>query len=110
MSTTLVNNASTFDYDNIRSATRKSWDRNLGSNLRAPFVLIQHFAAQVPPALRGPEGALERGELGEDLGLDRRALQPSRVGGAHQRAERADQEARAHLDEAHHRGGGAGMA
>lgn len=59
--TILINNASTFDYDNIRSATRKSWDRNLGSNLRAPFVLTQKFAVQVPPALRGPEGARAQG-------------------------------------------------
>ncbi|MCX8508601.1 MAG: SDR family NAD(P)-dependent oxidoreductase, partial [Rhodobacteraceae bacterium] len=53
--TVLVNNASTFDYDNIRSASRASWDRNLGSNLRAPFVLTQTFAARMPEALRGPE-------------------------------------------------------
>ncbi|MGB3146180.1 MAG: SDR family oxidoreductase [Paracoccaceae bacterium] len=53
----LVNNASTFDYDNIRSATRESWDRNIGTNLRAPFVLTQAFAAQAPNAERGPDGA-----------------------------------------------------
>jgi NAD(P)-dependent dehydrogenase (short-subunit alcohol dehydrogenase family) len=74
--TTLVNNASTFDYDNIRSATRKSWDRNLGSNLRAPFVLIQHFAAQVPPALRGPEGALAQGLVVNMLDQRVRKLTP----------------------------------
>ena len=44
--TVLVNNASIFDYDTIRSATRASWDRHFGSNLRAPFVLIQAMAAQ----------------------------------------------------------------
>jgi len=44
--TLLVNNASIFDYDNIQTATRAGWDRHLESNLRAPFVLIQHFAAQ----------------------------------------------------------------
>ncbi|MDM7255505.1 MAG: SDR family oxidoreductase [Paracoccus sp. (in: a-proteobacteria)] len=54
--TVLVNNASIFDYDNIRNATRESWDRHFGSNLRAPFVLTQAFAAQVPAADRsGPE-------------------------------------------------------
>lgn len=47
--TVLVNNASVFEYDNIASATRTSWDRHIESNLRAPFVLIQHFARQVPP-------------------------------------------------------------
>ena len=47
--TCLVNNASIFEHDTIRSATRESWDRHLDSNLRAPFVLMQNFAAQVPP-------------------------------------------------------------
>lgn len=48
--TLLVNNASIFEYDNIQSATRQSWDRHMDSNLRAPFVLTQHFAAQAPKA------------------------------------------------------------
>ena len=48
--TLLVNNASIFEYDNITTATRKSWDRAIGSNLRAPFVLTQGFAAQAPKA------------------------------------------------------------
>ncbi len=47
--TVLVNNASIFEYDSIHSATRTSWDRHMESNLRAPFVLTQGFAAQVPP-------------------------------------------------------------
>lgn len=42
----LVNNASIFEHDDIHSATMESWDRHLGSNLRAPFQLIQSFAAQ----------------------------------------------------------------
>ena len=46
--TCLVNNASIFEYDNITSGTRESWDRHMESNLRAPFVLTQNFAAQVP--------------------------------------------------------------
>ena len=46
--TVLVNNASIFEHDDIHSATRTSWDRHIGSNLRAPFVLTQAFAAQVP--------------------------------------------------------------
>lgn len=45
---TLVNNASIFEYDNLQSATRESWDRHMESNLRAPFVLIQMLAAQMP--------------------------------------------------------------
>lgn len=48
--TVLINNASIFEYDNIESATRDSWDRHLESNLRAPFVLTQALAAQVPHA------------------------------------------------------------
>lgn len=46
--TVLVNNASIFEYDTIRSATKQSWDRHIGSNLRAPFVLTQAFAEQAP--------------------------------------------------------------
>ena len=42
----LVNNASIFEYDTIKSATRESWDRHLESNLRAPFTLTQAMAAQ----------------------------------------------------------------
>lgn len=48
--TLLINNASIFDYDTVQTATRKSWDRHMESNLRAPFVLIQNFAAQALPA------------------------------------------------------------
>ncbi len=44
----LVNSASIFDYDTLKSATRKGWDRHFESNLRAPFVLTQALAAQVP--------------------------------------------------------------
>ncbi|MGC1496762.1 MAG: SDR family oxidoreductase [Sulfitobacter sp.] len=44
--TCLVNNASIFEYDNVTSATRASWDKHMGSNLRTPFVLTQAMAAQ----------------------------------------------------------------
>lgn len=44
--TCLVNNASIFEYDTVHSATKVSWDRHMGSNLRAPFVLTQAIAAQ----------------------------------------------------------------
>ncbi|MCB1399774.1 MAG: SDR family oxidoreductase [Rhodobacteraceae bacterium] len=54
--TLLINNASIFEYDNFRTASRESWDRHFESNLRAPFVLTQGFAAQAPRADRsGPE-------------------------------------------------------
>ena len=54
--TVLVNNASIFDYDTIASATWDSWDRNIGANLRAPFELIQAFAAQAPRAVEDARG------------------------------------------------------
>lgn len=44
--TCLVNNASIFEYDTVESATAESWDRHIGSNLRAPFLLTQAMAAQ----------------------------------------------------------------
>lgn len=43
----LVNNASVFDYDDVESATRASWDGHMTPNLRAPFVLTQYFARQL---------------------------------------------------------------
>lgn len=46
--TCLVNNASIFEHDRIETATRESWDRHFESNLRAPFVLTQALARQVP--------------------------------------------------------------
>ena len=48
--TCLINNASIFEYDTLQTGTRLSWDRHMESNLRAPFVLSQHFAAQAPQA------------------------------------------------------------
>ena len=54
--TVLVNNASIFEYDTIHSASRESWDRHMDSNLRAPFVLSQHFAAQAPKGARDDAG------------------------------------------------------
>ena len=46
--TCLINNASIFERDEAASATRASWDRHMEINLRAPFVLMQHFARQLP--------------------------------------------------------------
>jgi len=44
----LVNNASVFERDGAMDVTRESWDRHIESNLRAPFVLMQRFAAALP--------------------------------------------------------------
>ena len=54
--TVLVNNASIFEHDDFATATRESWDRHVESNLRAPFVLTQAFAAQVPEPARDAAG------------------------------------------------------
>ena len=49
----LVNNASVFERDSWHDATRESWDRHIEPNLRAPFVLMQHFARALPDAAEG---------------------------------------------------------
>lgn len=54
--TVLVNNASIFEYDTIETATAESWERHMGSNLRAPLFLTQAFAAQVPKGARDENG------------------------------------------------------
>ena len=48
--TLLVNNASIFEHDSLATATPESWERHMGSNLRAPLFLTQAFAAQAPAA------------------------------------------------------------
>ena len=40
----LINNASLFENDNIKNFSIKGWDRHLNINLRAPAILIKHFA------------------------------------------------------------------
>jgi len=54
--TCLVNNASIFEPDSLTDASRAGWDRHMECNLRAPFVLIQHFAAQAPAPDRDAAG------------------------------------------------------
>ena len=49
----LVNNASTFERDDALGATRASWDLHIEPNLRAPFVLSQDFARQLPTRAEG---------------------------------------------------------
>jgi NAD(P)-dependent dehydrogenase (short-subunit alcohol dehydrogenase family) len=46
--TALVNNASVFENDVLATMTRLSWDRHIETNLRAPLVLSQNFAEQLP--------------------------------------------------------------
>jgi NAD(P)-dependent dehydrogenase (short-subunit alcohol dehydrogenase family) len=49
----LVNNASPFERDEWHDATRASWDAHLEPGLRAPFVLMQHFARALPADAEG---------------------------------------------------------
>ena len=49
----LVNNASLFEYDSLRSATAESWAMHMDANLRAPFFMSQGFAAALPENLKG---------------------------------------------------------
>jgi len=49
----LVNNASTFERDEWDNVSRESWDAHLEPNLRAPFVLAQHFARALPAGAEG---------------------------------------------------------
>ncbi len=63
----LVNSASLFENDEWASATRESWDKHLEVNLRAPFVLAQAFAKQLP---RDAQGAIVNI-------IDQRVLKPT---------------------------------
>ena len=49
----LINNASTFEWEEWDAVTRESWDRHLAPNLRAPFMLIQDFAKLLPVGRSG---------------------------------------------------------
>ena len=71
----LVNNASIFEYDDIETATRESWDRSFGSNLRAPFVLTQAMAAQDLRAERDAAGEPLSAGLVVNM-IDQRVLKP----------------------------------
>lgn len=73
--TVLVNNASIFEYDNLQSASRHSWDRHMGSNLRAPFLLTQVFAAQAPGADRSGDEPVARALVVNMI--DQRVLKPT---------------------------------
>jgi NAD(P)-dependent dehydrogenase (short-subunit alcohol dehydrogenase family) len=46
--TALINSASLFEADDWASNTRQSWDAHIETNLRAPLILAQHFARQLP--------------------------------------------------------------
>ena len=46
--TCLINNASLFEMDTVETVTPESWHAHLDINLRAPALLTQAFAAQLP--------------------------------------------------------------
>jgi NAD(P)-dependent dehydrogenase (short-subunit alcohol dehydrogenase family) len=74
--TLLINNASIFEYDNILTATRESWDRHMESNLRAPYVLTQAFARQALPAAIDASGESVAQSLVVNM-VDQRVLKPT---------------------------------
>jgi len=45
--------ASAFQTDSVATLSRAEWDKHLEVNLRAPFVLTQEFARQLPDGLEG---------------------------------------------------------
>lgn len=51
--TALINSASLFENDDWQSASRKSWDAHIETNLRAPLLLSQLFAKQLPANAQG---------------------------------------------------------
>ena len=51
--TALINSASLFESDDWQSATRQSWDDHIETNLRAPLLLSQEFAKQLPLETKG---------------------------------------------------------
>ncbi len=53
MATCLINNASFFKNDTLATQSRTSWDKHMEVNLRAPIVLMQDFAAQLPEGTIG---------------------------------------------------------
>ncbi len=73
--TLLVNNAAVFDRDDMAGATRDGWDRHMAVNLRAPFVLMQGFAAQAPDPLREGGEVLARAAVVNML--DQQVSRPS---------------------------------
>ncbi len=49
----LINNASVFEYDNLKSITSNSWNKHMSANLSAPLVLSKLFKENLPEKLNG---------------------------------------------------------
>lgn len=56
--TLLINNASIFEEDSIKTMTLESWDRHIYTNLKAPAFLSQAFANQVSKCALDQNGEL----------------------------------------------------
>ncbi|MGC1303564.1 MAG: SDR family oxidoreductase [Caulobacteraceae bacterium] len=68
--TLLVNCASLFEDDRVGALARETWDAHMQTNLRAPVVLAEAFAAQVPAEAEDGEAAIVNI-------LDQRVLKPN---------------------------------
>ena len=44
----LVNNASLFEYDNLKTVNKKSWDNHISANLNGPLILSKLFYKNLP--------------------------------------------------------------
>jgi NAD(P)-dependent dehydrogenase (short-subunit alcohol dehydrogenase family) len=51
--TALINNASVFEPDDVGGISLESWSKHQDTNLRAPIMLSQSFALQLPKAALG---------------------------------------------------------
>ncbi len=51
--TLLINSASAFEDDRVGGLSRQTWDLHLETNLRAPIVLAEAFAAALPADVQG---------------------------------------------------------
>ncbi len=51
--TCLINNASVFEEDTPMTQSSAIWDNHMQTNLRAPFLLSQQFAKQIPSNAKG---------------------------------------------------------
>jgi len=49
----LINNASTFNYDNLKKITNKSWNKHIIPNLYSPLILSKEFAKHLPSNIKG---------------------------------------------------------
>lgn len=72
----LINNASMFRNDEIGSITPASWNNGMDSNLRAPVMLTQAFAAQAPKAATDANGEPVAQSVVINI-IDQRILKPT---------------------------------